>query len=115
MNLFSSANLKIFALILFAISIKLFFDHRKPNYKGMYREDSSYSQITALKHDVTKVLFTELFPLLVFGLSTGDAFWNTEDPLNSWLGKTAIYTTGYFIFYELLQPYISNRIPYYAV
>lgn len=116
MNLTSLPNnsvLKITALIMLAISVKLFLDQRKTGYKGVYNHYNSYSNISALKHDMTKVLFTEVFPILAFGVASGQKLWNSQTPLDSWFGKTIIYIAGYFIFYELIQPYVINKLPYW--
>lgn len=104
-------HLQIIALVMFVVAIKFFIDHRKKKYKGVYQKDGSYEDISAVKHDMTKSFFVELVPLLVFGLATGEKFFDPDDFLGSWVGKTTIVVISYFMFYELIQPYIVTRLP----
>lgn len=103
---------QIIALILVVVSAKLFFDHRRQGYQGEYRPAGNYDNISAVKHDLFKAFVVELIPLLIYGLGT-DKFFDMNRPLESWLGKTMVIVSGYFIFHELIQPYIVNKLPYW--
>lgn len=100
-------------LILVLISVKLFVDHRKKNYVGVYKPYNNYEQISYVKHDLFKIFVVQLIPLLVYGIASGDKFYDSSNPLNSWVGKTATILTGFFIFYELVQPYVLTKLPYW--
>lgn len=101
----------IVALVLLAVSAKLFVDHRSGNYVGIWNFAGSYPTISSGKHDVTKVVFTELFPLLVYGLTAGQKFFDPNDFLNSSLGRIFVVASGYFVYHELVQPYVVARMP----
>jgi hypothetical protein len=104
-------HLQIVGLILFVVAIKLYFQHRQDNYNGMFKKNGSYSTIGSTRHDVTKVFFVELFPFLILGLANDEPFFDSNNFLGSWVGKTAVIVTGYFIYHEVIQPYIVTRIP----
>jgi len=108
---FNPKYLQILAIIVLAIAIKVYIDHRKQHYKGVYSPSGNYANITAVKHDMTKAFTVELFVLLVFGLASGQQFYNTENMLDSWLGKSLVIVASYFVFHELVQPYIVNELP----
>ena len=104
---------KIIAVIMIIIAVKLFLDHRRKGYEGKYKPFGNYENITVVKHDLFKVFTAELLPLLVFGLASGEKFYNSSDPLNSWVGKTMVILSGYFVYHELVQPYLVSRLPYW--
>lgn len=104
-------HLQIVALVLFVISIKLYFQHRKDGYNGDFEKSGTYDRIGSTRHDVTKVFFTELFPFLIFGLSANEPFFDSNNLLGSWVTKITVFVTGYFIYHEVIQPYIVTRIP----
>jgi len=97
------------ALILIAVAVKLFFDHRKPTYKGVYGKETE--MMSPVKNNMFRTFWVELFPILVYGLAAGDSFWNSENPLNSWIGRTAVVIAGFFTYYEFFQPYVVMRTP----
>jgi hypothetical protein len=100
-------------LVLLVVSTKLFLDHRKKEYDGCYKPYGNYENITCLKHDLTKIFTVQLIPLLVYGIASGDKFYDTTNPLDSWVGKTVLIFACYFIFHEIVQPYIVNKMPYF--
>ena len=107
----SHKNMQIIGLIVFAVAIKLYIDHRKTGYAGVYQANGAYDNITAVKHDMTKSFWTELFPLLIFGLAAGQKLYDPNDMLNSWVGKAAVVVASYFTYYEFVQPYVVNSLP----
>jgi len=102
---------QIIGIILLIISIKMFIDHRRGDYVGPYNPSGSYDNVTAVKHDLTKVFTVELFTMLILGLASGQKLYDPKNMLNSWLGKTMVMVTGFFVFHEFVQPYIINSIP----
>lgn len=103
---------QIVALILVAVSVKLFINHRTRGYKGNYNPDIKYVKTSAVKHDMCKIFTVHMLTLLVFGLN-GTKLFDIQSPLNSWFGKTLVTVTGYFVAHELMQPYIVSNIPYF--
>lgn len=110
MNILSDNNMKLVALIVLIISIKLFLDHRRASYTGVY-DAAGYSDISNIKHDLTKTFWVELFVLLSIGLANGEKLYDPDNFTGSWIGKTMIIVFGYFTYYELVQPYIVKKLP----
>jgi hypothetical protein len=106
----SSTRLMVVGLLV-AASIKLYVDHRKKNYKGGFKEDNVYNNTSALKHDLSKAFFIELFVLLMYGLNSDKPFLDTENLMNSELVRMGVVTGGYFVFYELVQPLVNKYLP----
>lgn len=102
---------QLLALVIFIVAVKLFIDHKKKDHQGPYNPSGSYDKVTAVKHDMTKVFWTELFPIMVLGLATGEKFFDPNNFLGSKLGQILVLVAGYFIYYELFQPYVVNRMP----
>ena len=101
---------RLFAFGLVFFSLKLWKDHNTTGYKGKYNPDGSYPTISPMKHDVFKVMFTELFPLLVYGIASGEQFFSYSDFLNSVLGKVSVLLLGYVIYYHIVQPYYVAKL-----
>jgi hypothetical protein len=108
---FNQKNLQIISVIILAIAIKVYIDHRTVGYKGPYRPSGAYDNITAVKHDVTKSFSVDLFIMLALGMSVGEKFYDSNNMLNSWLGKAMVTATSYFVYHELVQPYVANALP----
>lgn len=100
-------------LILVIVSFKLFIDHRKRNYNGTYKPYGNYENITSLKHDLAKMFVVQVIPLLIYGMASGDKLYDVANPINSSIGKIVIIMACYFVFHELVQPYVINKIPYF--
>lgn len=111
MNLLDNKNMQILAVIILAVTVKLFLDHKRSSYKGVYNPSGAYDNITAVKHDMTKALWVELFPLMAIGLASGDKFYDPNDFMGSWLGRTLAIVAGYFTYHEFIQPYLVERLP----
>lgn len=102
--------LMIIAALLFVAALKMYMDHRKPDYTGDYKPYGGYENVTSVKHDIMKIGFISLFPLLVYGIPAGEKLFDLGDLANSTLGKIAVTLGGFFIFHELIQPY-ANKLP----
>jgi hypothetical protein len=111
MNFSNSKNMQILALLIFVVSIKLFIDHRKNGYNGEHRINGDYDKITPVKHDVFKAFWVDFFIMLVLGLGSGELFYDPANLLGSWLGKTLVGVSAYLTYYELLEPYVVNKLP----
>ena len=109
MNIINNNNIRLLAIVVFAVSIKLFLDHRRKDYDGVYSQ-SGVNDLSEVKHDMTKAIWIELFILMTMGLSN-EKFYDTDDFIGSWVGKTMAILVGYFTYYELIQPYVINRLP----
>ena len=101
----------VLALILLIVSVKLFVDHRSKDYSGNWRFNTPYATVSSTKHDITKVCFTMLFPLLVYGVPAGEKFFDPDNFLDSQLGHIFVILTGWFTYHELVLPYIVARMP----
>lgn len=108
---FNQRNLQIIAVIVLAIAIKLYLDHKKADYAGPYNPAGAYDNITAVKHDMAKAFSVDLFLLLVFGLAAGQKLYDANNILDSWIGKAIATVAAFFVFHEFVQPYIVNKLP----
>ncbi|MGB3457210.1 MAG: hypothetical protein WBA35_12690 [Litorimonas sp.] len=109
---FSGRNAQILGLVLLAIAVKLYIDHRSPSYTGPYNTTGSYATISSTKHDVSKALFVELFIMLMMGgFMSEEEFFSTDNFLKSWVGKVTVTGAAFFVFHEMFQPYILAKLP----
>jgi hypothetical protein len=99
------------ALIMFFVSIKLFFDHREDEYKGQYRYYGGYSGVSSTKNDMFKFAFLELFLLLVLGLAPDQSWFSTEDLLHSGVGRIIVVMLALFVYNEFVLPYGVYYLP----
>jgi hypothetical protein len=107
----NTTQLQIVAFLLLAISIKLYVDHRRAEYNGPHKEDGSYDTLTPLKHDMMKQFSMDMFAFLVYGLSSGEKFFDGQNFLGSKLGNMMVSVAGYFVYYEIIEPYIAASVP----
>lgn len=107
-NLSSSFTLRVIALIILILTLIVYYIEHSGGYDGPYNPDGSYSNITAVKHDVYKSLFVSLFVYLIVGKINFSSF---PDFLNSWVGQNLVAALSYFVFHILLQPYVVNYLP----
>lgn len=101
----------IIAILVTIISVRLYITHRTKKYNGVFNVNSNYKNISPLKHDMTKQFTTDLFPLLVYGLTSEGPFLDTNNIMESKLIKMLIGSFAYFIYYELVQPYVVTKLP----
>lgn len=85
----------------------------EPATPGKYSLNNSYSQISAMKHDMFKQLTVDLSAVIILGLATQTEIFNMNDPLNTIVGRSLLAGLGYVVFYQLVQPYVVNYIPLY--
>lgn len=105
------SKFQLLAIIVILISAKFYFDHRKSDYEGKYRRTGVYKNISTVKHDMTKQFWIEFFLLLIFGLRSGQKFYDYNNFTESWVGSVLINVASYFTYYELFQPYFVNEMP----
>jgi hypothetical protein len=63
-----------------------------------------------MKHDIFKQITISLFILSVYGYSVNEVFFDSNDILNSFVGKLFISVISYLIYYQLIEPYVVNKI-----
>jgi hypothetical protein len=99
---------QLVALVVIGASVLLYMRHRNgdPAYST-----AGYENVTPMKHDLMKQTTLDLMPLLVFGLTSDGELWNSENPLNSKLGRMGLTLLAYVVYYQLVEPYIANRTP----
>lgn len=104
---------QLLAICIVIVTAKLYMDHRKKNYDGPYNDSGIYKNISPMKHDLFKQLILKLFPLLVFGVGKSKKLYDPENALNSdsFVGKLFIGLISFFIYYQLVEPYINEKIP----
>lgn len=98
------------AIVLLIVSVKLYTDHISQGDSSPYKNNGSYENITPMKHDLFKQITLDLFPLLVYGVATGDKLYDSNNILESIVGKIGVGLAGYVVYYQLIEPYINNRI-----
>ncbi len=101
---------RVIAFIILLIAIKMYINHRRSDYKGKYNPFMIYNNISFVKHDITKILFISLFPMMIYGLNKNEKFFDLNNMLHSKVGKIAVFLLGYFIYHELIQPYIITKL-----
>jgi hypothetical protein len=107
----STTQLATVALILY--SVKLFMDHQSnlqspANQDPNFRLFGGYPNVSNFKHDVFKVVVTDIIPLL---LITGnpDVLFSTDNFFESLPGRILIVFSSYLVFYHFVEPYIANQ------
>tara|TARA_Y100000780_G_scaffold179369_1_gene164727 strand:+ start:26193 stop:26537 length:345 start_codon:yes stop_codon:yes gene_type:complete len=112
MNTLTSANqLQTVAFIFLVVAVKLYVDHRRNDYSGGHLVDGSYPSLTPLKHDMMKQMTLDMFVFLVYGLGSGERFFDSNDFLGSKLGSMLVNVAGYLVYYELVEPYVASPLP----
>jgi hypothetical protein len=93
--------------------------------KGYYSDSDNYRNITPMKHDIFKqltidvvVAFVIFFTVEIIGGAESFFDWtdfisfnNFKDFRLSIMGQSMLTIIGYFIYYQIAQPYIVNFIP----
>ena len=77
---------------------------------GKYSSASSYANISAMKHDIFKQFTLDIVPFLLFNSIMSDEFFNVNNFENSVIGKTLLSALSYALYYQVIQPYVINRI-----
>ena len=113
--MFSIDNTRLLFFIVTIISLKLYIDHRETDYSGDYMINGEYDNMSPIKHDLIKFLIIGLAFLLVYGTSMGigpTPFYDKDDILQSWIGKIVVLLSSIVIFYELVEPYVLNKVKF---
>lgn len=79
-----------------------------------YSFDNNYAFMSAMKHDMFKQASINIMPVLVAFLLTGSLsqqLFSTTDFFGSLVGRTLVDLMGYFMFYQIVQPYVANTVP----
>tara|TARA_Y100000782_G_scaffold114823_1_gene152734 strand:+ start:175 stop:513 length:339 start_codon:yes stop_codon:yes gene_type:complete len=100
----------IVLMLVLTTALKKFFDHRKGETHHTYSDSGSYDNMTPLKHDIFKQLTLDMVAFLVIGMSSGAVFYNKNSFLDSQLGISLVSVAGYLTYYEVVEPYIANKL-----
>ena len=103
-------NLAI-TIILFLVALKLFMVHREKEYEGHYQYSGAYEPISLTKHDMTKYPFVLLFMMLMTNLTVPTVWWDSKNVFESAIGVVVSCGMGFFVYNELVQPYIIYYLP----
>lgn len=107
---------RLIFIIIVIISIKLYIDHRNINYNGQFDINGNYDNITPLKKDIGRLLVIHLSFLLVYGPSLGLGysvpFFNNENIIDSWIGRSFVLIGSMVIYYDIVEPYLLNKIKF---
>jgi cytosine/uracil/thiamine/allantoin permease len=98
------------AFSIFIMAVHLYINHKQNNYTGSYNNKGNYEYISPMKHDIFKQITISLFILSVYGYSVNEVFFDSNDILNSFIGKLFISVISYLIYYQLIEPYVVNKI-----
>jgi hypothetical protein len=82
---------------------------------GQFSFENLYDYISPMKHDMTKQITLNIVPFLVLAyvlkISTGQALFSTTDFFGSIVGRSMIDVFAYFVYYQIVQPYLVNVAP----
>lgn len=76
-----------------------------------YSNGGEYENISPMKHDIFKQMTVDLAPVLILSLATQTEIFNWSKPLDTVVGRTGLAILGYFIYYQVMEPYLVNNIP----
>lgn len=110
MDLKLNKHFRWLALIILLVSARLYFVHRQLDYNGPYKKNGDYGTISPVIHDVIKASFCEFFFLLVYGSQLSNDLDYKEDWMYAKGIQAIVWGIAYFIFHELVQPYILAKI-----
>lgn len=89
-------------------------ENGKAKGPGEFSFANSYQNVSSFKHDLFKQTTLNLVPFailtILLGTQSGE-FFSTEDFFGSVVGRTVLDFCSYFIFYQIVQPQLANRIP----
>lgn len=82
---------------------------------GRFSLENLYDFISPMKHDITKQMTLNIVPFLVLTyvlkISTGQSLFSTTDFFRSIVGKSLVDAFAFFVFYQIVQPYVVNVAP----
>lgn len=86
-----------------------------PKAPGQFSFENLYDFISPMKHDITKQMTLNIVPFLVLTyvlkISTGQTLFSTTDFFGSIVGRSLIDAFSFFVFYQIVQPYLVNVAP----
>jgi hypothetical protein len=82
---------------------------------GRFSLENLYEFVSPMKHDITKQMTLNIIPFLVLTyvlkISTGQTLFSTTDFFGSIVGRSLIDAFSFFVFYQIVQPYVVNMAP----
>ena len=78
---------------------------------GKFSAQSSYKNITAMKHDIFKQMTLDIFPFILVNSMFSKDFVSIDNFENSIIGRTILSAIAYAIYYQIIQPKLINRLP----
>lgn len=106
---FSTSQLVGLGLVLCAS--KLYMNHQEKIKRGEqspFRLFGGYPNVSAFKHDVFKVIVTDLIPFILLTKDASSLF-DTTNFFDSIIGRIVMVFSSYLVFYHLVEPYIANK------
>jgi hypothetical protein len=79
--------------------------------KNEYSEENNYKHITHMKHDVFKQITIDIIPILILGMFTSNELFSLKNIEHTIIGKGLLAVLGMFIYYQIIQPYVANKMP----
>lgn len=77
---------------------------------GKYSEQNIYSNISPMKHDIFKQIVIDISVSVVSGLIIT---YTDKDVFGTLFDKSLLSGIGYLIYYQIVQPYLVNYMPYF--
>jgi len=78
---------------------------------GKYSNTNSYANISAMKHDIYKEVALYILPYLFVNSIKSEEFFSINKFEDSIIGQTTLTVLSYIIYYQIIQPYIINKLP----
>lgn len=86
-----------------------------PKPPGRFSFENMYDFISPMKHDIFKQITLNIVPFLVLvyvlKISTGQTLFSTTDFFGSIVGRSLIDSFAFFVYYQIVQPYLVNVAP----
>ncbi len=78
---------------------------------GKYSAQSSYKNITSMKHDIFKQMTLDIFPFILLNSIYSKEFFSLNNFENSVIGRTLLSAVAYALYYQVIQPQLVNKLP----
>lgn len=79
------------------------YKYNKNVNRSLYNKQGDYINISPMKHDIFKQLILELVSIIpLFNIYDNNLLSN----------KIITFSIGFFVYYQIVEPYIVNKIPY---
>ena len=92
-------------------SVRLYMSHQEKIKRGEaspFKLFGGYSNVSSFKHDVFKVIVTDVIPLILL-TKDSSALFDMDNFFDSLIGRVVIVFSSYLVYYHLVEPYIANR------